>query len=95
MGYFDIPATIDHIIATTGQKIYYIGHSMGTTMFFVMTSTRPEYNEKLRLAVALAPAAFLWNPRHQLLKAVIPESQQIAVHLFASLSLCVHTYVLI
>ncbi|KDR10945.1 Lipase 3 [Zootermopsis nevadensis] len=77
MGYFDIPATIDHIFATTGQKVYYIGHSMGTTILFVMTSTRPEYNEKLRLATALAPVAFLWNLRHRLLKPLIPVSRQI------------------
>jgi pimeloyl-ACP methyl ester carboxylesterase len=79
MGYFDMPATIDHIFATTGEKAYYIGHSMGTTMLFVMTSTRPEYNKKLRLAIALAPAAFLWEPRHQLLKSFIPVSKQITV----------------
>jgi pimeloyl-ACP methyl ester carboxylesterase len=79
MGYYDIPATIDHIVATTGEKVYYIGHSMGTTMLFVMTSNRPEYNQKLRLAIALAPAAFLWKPSHPLIKAIIPSSNQIAV----------------
>jgi lysosomal acid lipase/cholesteryl ester hydrolase len=78
MGYYDIPATIDYIMAITGEKLYYIGHSMGTTMLFVMTSTRPEYNAKFRIAFALAPVAFLWKPRHQLLKAIIPSSKQIA-----------------
>ncbi|KAJ4429103.1 hypothetical protein ANN_26104, partial [Periplaneta americana] len=80
MGVYDMPATIDHILATTGQKrLYYVGHSMGTTMFFVMTSMRPEYNDKLRLGIALAPVAFLWKPSHQLLQATIPARRQIAV----------------
>ncbi|XP_069676696.1 lipase 3-like [Periplaneta americana] len=79
MGVYDMPATIDHILATTGQKrLYYVGHSMGTTMFFVMTSMRPEYNDKLRLGIALAPVAFLWKPSHQLLQATIPARRQIA-----------------
>jgi lysosomal acid lipase/cholesteryl ester hydrolase len=79
MGYYDIPATIDHIMATTGEKVYYIGHSMGTTMLFVMTANRPEYNQKLRLAIALAPVAFLWKPSHPLVKAIIPASKEITV----------------
>jgi pimeloyl-ACP methyl ester carboxylesterase len=59
MGTYDLPAEIDYILATTGQKkLYYIGHSMGTTMFFVMMSQRPEYNEKIYVMLAFAPVAF-------------------------------------
>lgn len=91
MGYYDIPATIDYIMAITGEKLYYIGHSMGTTMLFVMTSTRPEYNAMLRLAFALAPAAFLWKPSHQLLKTIIPSTMQIKVCSLANV--CVYVCV--
>jgi len=36
MGVYDVPAVLNHILTTTGQPdIYYVGHSMGTTMFFV------------------------------------------------------------
>ena len=90
MGYYDIPATIDYIMAITGEKLYYIGHSMGTTMLFVMTSTRPEYNAKFRIAFALAPVAFLWKPRHQLLKAIIPSSKQIAVCSLANIYIYIY-----
>jgi predicted alpha/beta hydrolase len=89
MGHYDIPATIDYIMDITGEKLYYIGHSMGATMLFVMTSSRPEYNAKLRLAFALAPAAFLWKPSHQFLKAIIPSSKQIAVCSLANVCVCV------
>lgn len=58
MGTRDVPAEIDYILATTGhKKLFYIGHSMGTTMFFVMMSQRPEYNAKVRAMIAFAPEA--------------------------------------
>jgi len=57
---YDLPAVIDYILARTSQKdMYYIGHSMGTTMFFVLTSLKPQYNTKIHLMVALAPIAFM------------------------------------
>nr|CAD7395146.1 unnamed protein product [Timema poppensis] len=60
MGVWDLPASIDHILATTGQKrLFYIGHSMGCTTFFVMASTRPEYNSQIQGMVALAPGLFV------------------------------------
>ncbi|XP_069696403.1 lipase 1-like isoform X2 [Periplaneta americana] len=59
MGTYDVPAEIDHILSTTGQeKLFYIGHSMGTTMFFVMMSQKPQYNEKIILMSGFAPVAF-------------------------------------
>lgn len=55
---------IDHILLTTGySKILYIGHSQGTTQFWVMTSVLPEYNSVIALAVGLAPAAFTGHLR--------------------------------
>jgi pimeloyl-ACP methyl ester carboxylesterase len=58
-------------LGTTGHnKLYYIGHSMGTTVFFVMLSQRPEYNEKIRAMVAFAPAAFFTPSKHPLLHYV-------------------------
>jgi len=60
MGYYDLPAEINYVLNVTGKsQIYYIGHSMGATMFFVLMSTRPEYNSKIKLAAALAPAVYL------------------------------------
>ena len=55
-----MPAMIDYILNATGeQKMYYIGHSMGTTMFFVLMSERPQYNSKILAMFSLAPVAFL------------------------------------
>lgn len=66
IGVYDIPAIIDHILNTTNQKkLNYIGHSQGTTSFFVLASMRPEYNEKLLDVHLLAPVANLNNTRNQ------------------------------
>lgn len=71
IGYYDLPAMIDFILKKTNQKkLSYIGHSQGTTSFFVMASTRPSYNKKIKIMVALAPVVYmkhLWNPFIQLL----------------------------
>lgn len=48
MAEFDTPAYIDYILNYTNyQQLYYIGHSMGTTMAFAMLSTKTEYNDKV------------------------------------------------
>jgi len=60
MGVYDLPAVVDYILNATGeQQLHYIGHSMGTTMFYVLMSERPQYNSKILAMFSLAPAAFL------------------------------------
>ena len=55
-----MPAVFDYILNTTGkQKLHYIGHSMGTTMFYVLMSERPQYNSKIWAMFSLAPVVFL------------------------------------
>jgi lysosomal acid lipase/cholesteryl ester hydrolase len=64
MGVYDLPAEIDYILQNTTQKtLRYVGHSMGTTMFYVLMSKKPEYNAKISHMIALAPVAFLRNTR--------------------------------
>uniref|UniRef100_A0A8D8Z5Q4 Gastric triacylglycerol lipase n=1 Tax=Cacopsylla melanoneura TaxID=428564 RepID=A0A8D8Z5Q4_9HEMI len=60
MGLYDIPAVIDFILLKTGQDcLSYIGHSMGTTMFYAMMSLRPEFNRKIAGQISLAPIAYV------------------------------------
>lgn len=62
MGSYDLPAVIDRILQITGyDNVLYVGHSLGTTMFYVMCSTKPEYVYKVKLMIGLAPAAFFGN----------------------------------
>lgn len=58
MAKHDIPAVIDYILKTTHHsQLYYIGHSMGTTMFFAGMSVSPEYNKKVKVMFGLGPVA--------------------------------------
>ncbi|KAF5298366.1 hypothetical protein FQR65_LT01144 [Abscondita terminalis] len=62
IGKYDVPANIDYILKTTKrEKLFYIGHSMGTTTFFSMSIDRPKYNNKIQLMVGLAPVAYTSN----------------------------------
>lgn len=62
IGMYDLPAMIDYVLEQTlSKQLHYIGHSQGTTSFFVMASERPEYNEKILLMQALAPVVFMTN----------------------------------
>lgn len=65
MGTEDLPAVIDYILQTTSRRnLSYIGFSQGTATFFVMCSTKPEYNEKIKQAVLLAPIAWLTDTQY-------------------------------
>ncbi|KAJ9593088.1 hypothetical protein L9F63_027670, partial [Diploptera punctata] len=60
MGIYDLPAEIDYILGETGQSdLFYVGHSMGTTMFYVLQSERPQYSNKIRHMISLAPIAYM------------------------------------
>lgn len=62
IGYYDLPAMIDYILNNTGEKsLNYVGHSQGTTSFFVMCSERPEYNKKIKLMVAMSAVVYMSN----------------------------------
>ncbi|KAL0869543.1 hypothetical protein ABMA27_005810 [Loxostege sticticalis] len=73
IGCYDLPAMIDYALNTTEQtSLKYIGHSQGTTSFFVMASEKPEYNEKISLMVALSPVAFMTHVTAPFIKLLAP-----------------------
>ncbi|GMT06717.1 hypothetical protein PENTCL1PPCAC_28891, partial [Pristionchus entomophagus] len=56
MAKYDAPAAIDKALALNGaSSLYYIGHSQGTMISFLMLAERPEYNRKVRAMFELAP----------------------------------------
>ncbi|XP_036427648.1 lysosomal acid lipase/cholesteryl ester hydrolase-like [Colossoma macropomum] len=71
----DLPAVINFITKTTKQdKIFYVGHSQGTTIAFMAFSTMPELANKIKMFFALAPVAtvaFTSSPITKL--SVLPE----------------------
>lgn len=73
MGTSDVPLWIDYILKVSGHSnLYYIGHSMGATQFFIGMSEKPEYNKKVRKMFALAPAVYLTNSRYWLFAKLAP-----------------------
>ncbi|XP_028156314.1 lipase 3-like [Ostrinia furnacalis] len=59
IGRFDVAAMVDYALKVTGQsKLHYIGHSQGGTVFMVLTTMRPEYNEKFKSAHLLAGVGY-------------------------------------
>ncbi|XP_023636867.1 triacylglycerol lipase 2 isoform X2 [Capsella rubella] len=55
---YDLPAMFDHIHSLTGQKIHYLGHSLGTLIGFASFSEKGLV-DKVRSAAMLSPIAYL------------------------------------
>lgn len=62
----------NHLFSQFKKKI-------GTTVFFVMTSTRPEYNKKIDQAILMAPAALLRNTDNTFYKILGKFSSEVSM----------------
>lgn len=86
IGLRDLPAMIDYVLNYTKQKtLSYIGHSLGTTVLFVLLSTKPEYNAKIKLGICLAPVA-IWKEISPALRHILPKIPNIKVKKYRILS---------
>lgn len=75
IGFYDIAAQIDYALAKNGQgqkAVHFVAHSQGTSAFFVLTSARPEYNEKIKIAHTMAPIAYVSNMSDKMLTRMAP-----------------------
>nr|XP_023025886.1 lipase 3-like [Leptinotarsa decemlineata] len=80
IGMRDLPMMIDYIIDKTGvDGIYYAGHSQGTTAFYIMASSKPEYNQKVKVHVSLAPIAFMNHMTSPLVRVIAAGERSISV----------------
>ena len=53
---FDVPTVVDYVLNVTGRlTLGFVGHSQGSTLLFGLLASRPEYNQKLKPCIALAP----------------------------------------
>ncbi|EDW32107.1 GL11473 [Drosophila persimilis] len=60
IGIYDLPAMIDYVLYATGvDQLSYVGHSQGTTSFFVLSSMIPRFKSRIRSAHLLAPVAWM------------------------------------
>ncbi|XP_047027063.1 lipase 3-like [Helicoverpa zea] len=78
IGNIDLPTMIDYALDVSGEeRLHYVGHSQGTTAFFVMGSMQPAYNQKVISMHALAPVAYMANNRNLLLRVLASYSNNI------------------
>ncbi|XP_055611395.1 lipase 3-like [Uranotaenia lowii] len=69
VGIYDMPVMIDFVLDMRKVKqLHYVGHSQGITVFLVLTSLMPQYNEKFIKVHALAPAAYLYHLKNPVLR---------------------------
>lgn len=62
IGVYDLAAMLDYVLDETRvDSVHFVAHSQGTTTFFVLMSTLPWYNNKVRTVHLLAPIAFMRN----------------------------------
>lgn len=70
---YDLPAMMDFITNKTGQeRMHYVGFSQGTTTYFVLMSTNPEFNERILSGHMLAPCAFFKHTTSVIFKLLKP-----------------------
>jgi len=84
VGKYDLPASIDYILSISNtSQLHYIGYSMGSCVFFIMGSERPEYQPKIRSQISLAPVAFLSNTRSSL-RFIAPYARvmNVSIHIY-------------
>ena len=62
MGNYDVPSNIDYILKHTNyKKVFYIGHSQGTTQFFVSSDVVPDLADKIQGFIGLGPVMYVGN----------------------------------
>ncbi|XP_026838679.1 lipase 3 [Drosophila erecta] len=60
IGVYDLAAMLDYALEESqSSSLHFVAHSQGTTTFFVLMSSLPLYNEKLRSVHLLAPIAYM------------------------------------
>ena len=90
IGRIDLPTMIDYALEVSGEKrLHYVGHSQGTTSFFVMGSMRPAYNDKIISMHALAPVAYMAHNKNPVFNVIAFICKHIEVSYVVHVALCV------
>jgi len=77
MSKYDLPSQLNYVLQSTKKKkIFYVGHSMGTTTYMAMNSIDQSWSEKVELAIFLAPVAYVGHMRSPV-KLLAPFSDQV------------------
>nr|XP_060498968.1 lipase member K isoform X2 [Panthera onca] len=92
MANYDLPATINFIAKKTGQeRLYYVGHSQGTTIAFIAFSTNPELAKRIKIFFALAPVITVKYTQSPM-KKLTTVSRKVVKALFGDKMFYPHTF---
>lgn len=59
----DLPEAIDYVLEKRKRRnLHLVAVSKGTTIAFGLLSSMPEYNQKVRMFVAIVPVTYLEEP---------------------------------
>lgn len=59
MGKYDVPANLNYILDKTGaEKVIYIGHSQGTTQWFIANALYEDIHKYFKAFIGLAPVMY-------------------------------------
>jgi len=76
MAKYDLPASLERVLGVTGvDSVTYVGHSQGCTIALALLGGFPEWEPRINLFVAMAPAPFLGHIKLPFVKALtlLPE----------------------
>jgi len=60
MAKYDLPTSLSYVLQKTGaEKLFYVGHSMGSTTYLVMNSLNQTWADRVELATFFAPVAYV------------------------------------
>jgi len=69
MGSSDLPSCFQYILSLTKAPSFgYVGHSQGSTSFFALASTKPQFVSNVNIFVGLAPVAYVSHNKSPLLQ---------------------------
>ena len=73
MAHIDLLASIDYILNVTAQeKLTYVGHSLGSTLFFMAMAAQTEYNAKIELMIGMGPSSNMHHMKNTLVQVLAP-----------------------
>lgn len=62
IGLYDVSTMVDYVLYHTGaEQLDYVGHSQGTTSYFVLNSRVPGFASRIKSAHLLAPVGYMHN----------------------------------
>jgi lysosomal acid lipase/cholesteryl ester hydrolase len=72
MGKYDVPANLDYILDhSEHDKVFYVGHSQGTTQFFVASDIVEDFGDKIAGFIGIGPVMYIGNMYSPYLRLLI------------------------